>query len=101
MSIQNSENKVKQNQDKVNKIINILADMYMPAQLEVLGNVFIRLGFSILGDDIPAPTGPLTLMDTLAEYRAKYGESIGTALIQQGMVLLMWIDNIIKDEEKQ
>lgn len=80
MSIKNSEKKV---QD----ILDILSED-LRTNIEILGNVLIQLGSQYLKGPIPTPE---TTIDYLLEYKQRHGETIEGALIQQGLIMLIWL----------
>jgi hypothetical protein len=64
-------------------------------RLEILGNYFIREGVSImLGQDAPDSFSHEDVMELVINDRKSNGETLGGAMTHQGLLLLMWIENI-------
>lgn len=83
------------NKQKVTSQINDLLDQFdLEDRLEILANVFISQGLTLCDDQlVPDKVTPENVVVTLMSLREKEGETLGTALLQQGLVLLMWLEN--------
>lgn len=70
-------------------------DLELTSTLEVIANVLIREGLSFIPDeDLPDEVTQENLMDLVLTLKEKYGENLPMATIHQGLVMLMWLENL-------
>jgi hypothetical protein len=61
-------------------------------RIEVIANVLIREGVRLLPDQYATENlSQVNLMTTIMDVKKEQGETLATALIQQGSVMLMWL----------
>ncbi len=64
----------------------------LETNVEILANVFITLGVEHM-DNVPTDkiVTNAALLELLRENRKEHGETIGNALVSQGLILLTWL----------
>jgi len=81
-----------QNEEVLHKIVSQLDSLATDAQVEVLANLFIRIGIkgikNLDADDISTANVFNIVMNDVENN----GETISNALVRQGLLLLSWID---------
>lgn len=79
-------------------ILALLSSLPLRDQVEVLGNVFLQLGFdSMVLEGSPIDIGDVdgaTVVELIAEDIRQRGETLGNALARQGLTILMWLNKI-------
>ena len=73
------------------RIVELLNDLSYQMLLSTLAKVFIFLGLQDMGT---VDIDPGTLIQTLTDFRQTNGETVGTAMVQQGIVLLGWVSKV-------
>lgn len=69
-------------------------EMSLTDRLEVVANILIREGlYTIPEEFLPEKVTPINLMETVLDLKERYQETLGMAMIHQGLVLLMWLEN--------
>lgn len=74
---------------KVNQIIDLLNEETLNHKVEILANVFIRLGVVLIKQDSDFKIKNVTryVLDDLE----RNGETLANALARQGLIILSWI----------
>lgn len=78
-------------------ITDLMDEWNTPTNVRVgiIANVLVREGFATFPNErLPNQVTPLNIAATLIDLKKAYGETIGLALIQQGLAMLMWVENI-------
>jgi vacuolar-type H+-ATPase catalytic subunit A/Vma1 len=81
------------------KVSQILAENKFSTTetVEIIANVLIKEGFATFPSDaLPDSITPLNMAVTILDLKKEFGETLGGAMIQQGLVMLMWLENIDK-----
>ena len=82
--------------EALNRLIDLLNRFTLTEQIELLANVFIRLGLSRIKDsgiEIPKAITAENLVPITAQYKKQYGETLEGAMLFQGITILMWLQN--------
>ena len=81
------------------EIINLLANFTLKDQIAIIANTIIFIGFEEIGVH---PDNRLVteqnVFETLMKHKHVYGETIGGALVHQGLVMLHWLNKRTKKE---
>lgn len=73
--------------------IDQLLDIDLKRKLAITANLLMRWGLEQFPSAVlPDRLTPENIWDFLAERRRAQGESLGGALIQQGLTMLMWLE---------
>ena len=81
----------------IEHIIECLKKYTLQTKIEILGNVFIRLGTSLT--EIKQNLNHKNVLDHVLKDIEKNGETLSNALIRQGLIIMTWISKE-KDDEK-
>lgn len=77
---------------KTEKILDILDEHTLDESVEILANVFIRMGLQRIKAEIVSSINPKNIAQTiLADVKAS-GDTLGNSLARQGLVLLSWLE---------
>ena len=82
------------------QITKLLTDGKLsPTQtIEVIANVLIREGFATLPRDmVPDKVTPKNMAAVLLDIKRDYGETLSSAMIQQGLAMLAWLETDKKE----
>jgi len=77
------------------EIIEILNEFNTRDAIIVLSNLFVTLGLLQMDFDASEETTELDtsdILETIKEHKTNHGETLGSALATQGVVMSMWID---------
>ena len=82
---------------KTIEIVESLMDYSLEDRVEILANVFIRIGIGLIENKSKINTKDITkyILDDL-EYN---GETLPNALARQGLLILTWLSKENKDEK--
>ena len=75
----------------VDEILSILSQANIKNKIEVLGNVFLRIGVEYTDFEV----GDLTknnIYEQILRDMQKNGDTLGNSLIRQGLVILDWLN---------
>jgi uncharacterized protein YwlG (UPF0340 family) len=80
----------------VDGILAVLGSFSLRDQVEILGNVFLQLGFSTMEEEgSPIDIGEIdasNVVEIITEDVRQRGETLGNALAKQGLTLLIWLN---------
>jgi hypothetical protein len=85
---------MEEKEEMVEGILATLGDFGLRDQVEILGNVFLRLGVDEMERASAISIGELTahnIVEKVAEDVRENGETLGNALARQGLTILMWL----------
>jgi hypothetical protein len=81
--------------EKTAQIIDLLQGLPFRDRIEILANVFIRLGLLAIeyqdSEIVPEHLDSSGLFSLAAKYKKQYGETLQGAILVQGITLLMWL----------
>lgn len=80
--------------DLINDQLNSETDTDLSRKLAVIANLLIRWGMETFPSEVgPDRLTPENIWDFLADVRRRQGETLGGALVQQGLTMLMWLEH--------
>lgn len=77
---------------KTKQIIELLKDESLDQSIEILANVFIRLGINKLRIELISTINPKNITELILKDVKEYGDTLGNTLARQGLVLLSWLE---------
>ena len=78
-----------QKQERVETVLRLLDELSTKAKVEVLANVFIRLGLSKISTE--ENIDKLNIADVILRDIEKNGQTLPNALARQGLLILTWL----------
>ncbi len=76
-------------QERVETVLRLLDKLSTKAKVEVLANVFIRLGLSKISTE--ENIDKLNIADVILRDIEKNGQTLPNALARQGLLILTWL----------
>lgn len=76
-------------QERVETVLRLLDELSTKAKVEVLANVFIRLGLSKISTE--ENIDKLNIADAILRDIEKNGQTLPNALARQGLLILTWL----------
>lgn len=76
-------------QERVETVLRLLDELSTKAKVEVLANVFIRLGLSKISTE--ENIDKLNIADVILRDIEKNGQTLPNALARQGLLILTWL----------
>lgn len=76
-------------QERVETVLRLLDELSTKAEVEVLANVFIRLGLSKISTE--ENIDKLNIADVILRDIEKNGQTLPNALARQGLLILTWL----------
>lgn len=88
------KNTVSQPKDIFEQIYNDLAHLSLVEDIEILANLFIRLGLKEMCRDreLPAQIDTINITQIVLDDLEQYGERLSNSLVRQGLLLLSWLE---------
>lgn len=81
-----------------NKILTLLEEKRLDDSIEILANVFIRLGLNKLKNQITSSISPKNIAQIILEDVKQSGDTLGNTLARQGLVILSWLEKDNNDK---
>ena len=86
------KHEIKNKEQDVVKILNVLKDYSTEETIEILGNVFVEIGTVKSKTIRNADVNKKTIYKIVLDDVKKYGDNISNSLIRQGLLILSWLN---------
>lgn len=90
-------------QEQVKNLFESHEELTLYERLEVVANYFIQLGVPAMrsSGDLSAVEDLNAVMELVNKEKQEYGETLATALTTQGMVILMWLEQLLEQDAEE
>lgn len=78
----------------VRNFLNDVQDFGFRDIIEIIANILIQIGIrdmSVEKDTVPTADN---IVSILLDYKKQHGETLAGSLVQQGLVMMMWLNNL-------